>query len=497
MDINVSRRALLGTGVGIGAGLVVGTPAAAATTRPAVAVVGCTVIDATGAPPRHDMTVVARGDRITDLGPARTVRVPGDAAVVDGRRRFVIPGLTDMHVHSSGIDTIDPPLFIANGVTTVREMSGYPTLHEWRQRVADGTLLGPRSVIASPLIDGSPSLWTGLGAPYVEVADAEQARAAVRQVAADGADFVKVYSRLSRESFTAIAQESHRLGLQFAGHCPDDVPVTAAADLGQRSFEHVFTSWYATSRHEDEIRRALSELTVEAGDYNGWLHRVHPLELAAARGYDPRRAARVFARLRARDAHQTPTLVMHRVLDLPGTVDQDDPRLRYIPAEVRAAWDFAMQEIYLDGRTPQEAAGHQELFGHRGRFVGALHRAGVPLLAGTDTGTSYVYPGFSLHDELELLVRAGVPAMRALQAATRDAARFLGLGSGTVRREAPADLVVLDADPLADIRNTRHIHAVVVRGELITAERRDTMLEAVAAAAGTATQVPARIGCRC
>lgn len=362
-----------------------------------------------------------------------------------------------------------------------------------RRRHAARAAVGDRQ----PVIDGSPSLWTGLGAPYVEVADAEQARAAVRQVAADGADFVKVYSRLSRESFTAIAQESHRLGLQFAGHCPDDVPVTAAADLGQRSFEHVFTSWYATSRHEDEIRRALSELTVEAGDYNGWLHRVHPLELAAARGYDPRRAARVFARLRARDAHQTPTLVMHRVLDLPGTVDQDDPRLRYIPAEVRAAWDFAMQEIYLDGRTPQEAAGHQELFGHRGRFVGALHRAGVPLLAGTDTGTSYVYPGFSLHDELELLVRAGVPAMRALQAATRDAARFLGLGSGTVRREAPADLVVLDADPLADIRNTRHIHAVVVRGELITAERRDTMLEAVAAAAGTATQVPARIGCRC
>ena len=496
MDITVSRRAVLGTGAGLGAGLVVGTPAAA-TAPDAVAVVGCTVIDATGGRPRHDMTVLARGDRITALGPSRGVRVPAGAAVVDGRGRYVIPGLMDMHVHSSGIDTLDPPLYVVNGVTTVREMSGYPTLHEWRQRITDGTLLGPRSVIASPLVDGSPSLWTGLGAPYVEVADAAQARAAVRQVAADGADFVKVYSRVSRESFAAIADESHRLGLEFAGHCPDDVPVTAAAELGQRSFEHVFTTWYATSRHEDEIRRALSRLTVEAGDYNGWLHRVHPLEVAAARGYDPRRAERVFARRRAADAHQTPTLVMHRVLDLPGSVDRDDPRLRYIPAEVRAAWDFAMQKIYLDGRTPREQAEHQELFGHRVRFAGALHRAGVPLLAGTDTGTSYVYPGFSLHDELELLVRAGLPPLRALQAATRDPARFLGLGSGTVRQGAAADLVVLDADPLADIRNTRHIHAVVARGQLITAERRDAIFEAVATAAGTAVPMPVRAGCRC
>ncbi|MEU0553802.1 amidohydrolase family protein [Dactylosporangium sp. NPDC006015] len=496
MDFNISRRAVLGTGVGLGAGLVTGTGTAAAT-RGAVAIVGCTVIDATGAPPRHDMTVLARGDRIAALGPARSVRIPGDAAVVDGRRRFVIPGLTDAHVHSSGIDTVDPPLYLVNGVTTVREMSGYPTLHEWRRRVAEGTLLGPRSVIASPLIDGSPSLWTGLGAPYVEVADAAQARAAVRQVAADGADFVKVYSRLSAESFTAIAQEAHRLGLEFAGHCPDAVPVTAASDLGQRSFEHVFTTWYATSGHEDEIRRALSRLVVEAGDYNGWLHRVHPLEVTAARTFDPARAARVFRRLRGNDSHQTPTLVMHRVLDLPGTVDADDPRLRYIPAEVRAGWDFAMQEIYLDGRTPQEAAEHEELFGHRVRFVGALHRAGVPVLAGTDTGTSYVYPGFSLHDELELLVRAGLPPMRALQAATRDPARFLGLGSGTVRQGAAADLVVLDADPLADIRNTRRIHAVVVRGELITPERRDAMLEAVAAAARTVPPGVAVAGCRC
>ncbi|GGM11935.1 amidohydrolase family protein [Dactylosporangium sucinum] len=488
MTHQFSRRGLLGTGIGVGIAAGMGTSARAepAAGGTPIAILDTTVIDGTGAPPQRGMTVVVDGDRIGAVGPARETRVPGDAVIVDGRGRFVIPGLVDMHVHSSGDDAVDPPLYLANGVTTVREMSGHPALHESRRRVEAGTLLGPRSVIASPILDGSPSLWAGRGVPYLDVADAGEARAAVKRAAVGGADFVKVYSRLTTESFAAIADETRRVGLDFAGHCPDDVPAPVASDVGQRSFEHLFTVWHSTCADEDEIRRALRAIRIEPGDHDGWLRAMRPLELRAARTYDERRAAHVFHRLARNDSHLTPTLAMHRVVDLPESVDTDDPRLRYVPAHVRAAWEAGLHGA---GRTPQEAVEHQELFGHRRRFVRAAAAAEVPLLAGTDAGSAYCFPGFSLHDELELLVRAGLSPMRALLAATRDPMLYLGLGSGTIRPGGLPDLVVLDADPLHDIRDTRRVHAVVARGTLIDAARRDALLAAVEQAARSSSAV--------
>ncbi|MET7394466.1 amidohydrolase family protein [Dactylosporangium sp. NPDC005572] len=491
-----SRRGLLGTGLGVGLAAGVGTPARAepAASGTPIAILDTTVIDGTGAPPQRRMTVVVDGGRIAAVGPARETRVPSAAAVIDGRRRFVIPGLVDMHVHSSGDEAIDPPLYVVNGVTTVREMSGHPALHDLRRRVDAGMLPGPRSVIASPVLDGSPSLLAGRGVPYLDVADAGEARAAVKRAAVDGADFVKVYTRLSAESYAAIADETRRVGLDFAGHCPDDVPVTVASDVGQRSFEHLFTVWCSTSADEDSIRRALRAIRIEPGDADGWFRAIHPLELRAARTFDDRRAAHVFHRLARNDSHLTPTLTMHRVVDLPASVDTDDERLRYVPAEVRAAWEAGLAGLAglagpaglgRGGRTAQDA----ELFGHRQRFVRAAAAAEVPLLAGTDTGSAYCFPGFSLHDELELLVRAGLSPMRVLLAATRDPMQYLGLGSGTVRPGGLADLVVLDADPLRDIRNTRRVHAVITRGTLIDAARRDAMLAEVEQAARSSSAV--------
>ncbi|GAB7040197.1 MULTISPECIES: amidohydrolase family protein [Catenuloplanes] len=496
-----SRRRVLGAGMGIGAGITLGgLPAAHASggTGPSVAIVGATVIDGTGARPRRDMTVVVRGGRIADVGAARDVRVPGDAEVVDGRGKFVVPGFIDSHVHGSGQEQIDLPLFLANGVTTVRDMNGQAPLYDWRDRIAAGTLSGPRFRVASSIIDGNPSLLAGLGAPYVEVADAAEARAAVRAAVAGGADFIKVYVRLTPAAYHAIADECRRLGVTFVGHTPDAVPLTEASAAGQRSFEHVYTNWFATSSREAEIRHRLARITVGAGEFNSWFNQTHPLEVLAARSFDPARARTVFARLAADGAHQVPTLTHHRVFDLPESVALHEDRLRYLPAATRAGWQAQLEQVFLAGRTPQDVVEHRELFGARVRWIDAAHRAGVPVLAGTDTGTAYVYPGFSLHDELANLVEASFSPMRALQAATSAPARFLGLHDvGVVRRAAVADLAVLDADPLADIRNTRRVHAVVVRGELISAERRERMLRDVEAAAASGV-LPARLaGCAC
>lgn len=513
MARSASRRSMLAAGA---TGLAAGAFAALIHPRTAaadgksgggdtIALTHVTVIDATGSRPQPNMTVLVRGERIVALGRYGDVPIPRGAQVVNLTGKFLIPGLCDMHVHSAGLEAVDPPLYLANGVTTVREMSGSPLLHEWRDRVEDGTLLGPRSVIASPLVDGSPSLWTGLGAPYIEVGTEAEARQAVRRVKQDGADFVKVYTRLSRANYHAIADEARRQGIPVAGHCPDTVPITEASDAGQRSFEHLFWTWFATSSREAEIRRALADIAIEPGGYNSWFHQITPIEWTAAHSYDARKAATVFGRLAANRSRQVPTLVMHHVLDRPEDVPpaddrlKTDDRLKYVPAPVLEQWQWALEELYKAGRTPQEIEQRRELFGHRLRLVGEMRRAGVPVLAGTDTGTPYCFPGFGLHDELALLVRAGLTPMQALQAATIEPARYLGVHEsvGTVSRHKIADLVVLDANPLDDIRHTQRIHAVLVRGRLITAQHRARMLADVAAAAKATPDFPPTAGCAC
>jgi imidazolonepropionase-like amidohydrolase len=172
--------------------------------------------------------------------------------------------------------------------------------------------------------------------------------------------------------------------------------------------------------------------------------------------------------------------------------------LRYLPDAYRQMWQWELDTLYLAGRTAEETARYRELYTGLLRLVGAMNRSGSVLMAGTDTGTPYVFPGFGLHDELELLVQSGLSTMEALQTATRNPAVFLGRGatSGTVKVGNVADLVVLDGDPLADIRHTRRVHAVVVRGELISAERRTRMLADVEAAARASTARPA-VACAC
>jgi imidazolonepropionase-like amidohydrolase len=504
MSREFSRRSLLVTGLTVGAAgalpgrAVAGGPAGAGT-RGRTAIVNVTVIDGTGAAPRPGQTVVVLGDRIVGIGRQRDVPVPTGASIVDGHGKFLIPGLHDMHVHSDDLPDIFPPLFLANGVTTTREMSGAPFLHERRRQIEAGDILGPRMVIASPMIDGTPSLWSAFpGAPFVEVSGETQARDAVRQAARDGADFIKVYSRLSPSDFHAVADEAHRLGLPFAGHCPDGVPLGEASDAGQRSVEHLFWTWYSTSRREAEVRRALAALDLPTGDYNAWFHQILPIEWTAAQSFDPVKAAALFARLNRNGTRQVPTLTVHKVLSRPDLFSPTDPRMRYLPDAYRQMWQWELDTLYLAGRTAEETARYRELFTGLMRLVGAMNRSGSVLMAGTYTGTPYVFPGFGLHDELELMVQSGLSSMEALQTATRNPAVFLGRGatSGTVKVGNVADLVVLDGDPLADIRNTRRVHAVVVRGELISAERRTRMLADVEAAARASTARPA-VACAC
>lgn len=491
--MNSSRRQFLartaaGAAVLAGGTFATTTPVAALAAvkplgrTPITALTGVTVIDvATGRRDRHQ-TVLISDDRIIGVG---RIPVPRGAVEIALTGKFVIPGLADMHVHSLGDERVSPPLYLANGLTTVREMAGTnPMLYDWRDRIAAGSLLGPRMIVASNIIDGDPTLWDPNLIQVIVVDDEQAARAAVRRVKAEGADFVKVYSRLSPAAWRGVIAEARKVGLTVHGHGPDEVTSKEVSNAGQRSIEHIHSLGLAVSTRQAEVRRMLLAIKVANGDYNSWFRQLHPIEWIAANTYSRARAADVFGTLRRNNTRVTPTLTMHNVLDQIDYTQLDPTLKKYLSEDSIGTYDYVIQNLYAANRTAEEISHQRQMWAWRQRFVRELIEHDVPILAGTDTGTPYSVPGFALHDELEHLAGAGATPREALHAATVEPAKFLGLSAdlGSVEPRKIADLVVLDADPLTDIRNTRRIHTVVTRGRVISPSQRRQMLAEVEAA---------------
>jgi len=417
-----------------------------------------TIIDVTGTAPKHDTTVVITGDRISAIG--NNVSLPPDAQLVDATGKFLIPGLWDMHVHWYARDTFT--LFIANGVTSVRQMFGNSDLLRWREQIAKGSLLGPRMVVASPIIDGPEPIWPN----SIAVRNEDEGRKAVKRVKQWGADFVKVYALLPRDAYFGIADEAKQQGITFVGHVPNAVSPLEASDAGQKSIEHLTGILIACSDKETELRAKLVK-----ADSPEARSRV---QATALETYDEKKAADLLARFAKNQTWQCPTLTVLRSNAYLGDEHfRSDVRLRYIPRLLQQRWGFR-----IVNRSGGDNAVAKQVLRKQLEIVGAMQKAGVPILAGTDTGNPFCFPGFSLHDELALLVIAGLTPVEALRSATLNPAKFFGLDQslGTIEQGKIADLVLLDANPLLDIRNTQRINAVVSNGRLFDRRSLDKML---------------------
>lgn len=446
-----------------------------------------TVIDATGKPAQPGMTVVIEQDRIVLIGPSRKVKAPKGSQIVDGRGKFLIPGLWDMHVHGYSLepgttsegDTWMYPLLLANGVVGVRAMWGPENASAWRVQHAKYDKPSPNVYLASPIIDGPNPTWPG----SVSVADAAQARAAVDRYQANGADFIKVYDGVPRDAYLAIVDEAHKLGISFAGHVPDAIKVEEVSDAGQKSMEHLQGVALGASSEEETL---FAGKYVQPGD-------LVRRDLRAEATYDESRAAALFARFVKNGTWQCPTLVVNRSYEhFDDGIFMHKEWLKYIPSDMRDFWK-KMSEDNTKQRSAQTWDESHREFPEELKLVGRMYRAGVAILAGTDTYNPYVYPGFSLHEELSLLVEAGLPPMAALQAATIGPARFMGQAErrGTIEVGKVADLVLLDRDPLADIHNSTTIRAVILGGKLMPRASLDAMLaEAEATAAKPSSNPP-------
>jgi imidazolonepropionase-like amidohydrolase len=454
-------------------------------TQKPLALAHVTVIDCTGAKPKSDQTVVIAGSHIAAIGKSGRVKAPADAQVVDATGKYLIPGLWDMHVHGTSVPHF-AELFIANGVTGVRNMfTPIPSIKPVRDAIREGRRIGPRIVAAGRIVDGPKPVWSG----SIAVHDAAEGREAVRTVQREGSDFVKVYSLLPRDAYFAIADEAKKQGLPFAGHVPESVSAVEASDAGQKSIEHLTGVLVACSDQEAQLRKMMMEAIGIQDAAASRLARERA-EVKALETYSDRKARRLFDRFKKNHTWQCPTLTVLRSMALLNDPEfRMDPRLKYLPSEIQGRWN-PENDFRLKARTPQDWNNARKSYERKLQIVGEMRRAGVALLAGTDTLNPYCFPGFSLHDELALMVRAGLTPMEALQAATRNAARFLGREKelGTVQNGKLADLVLLDADPLEDIHNTAKISAVVANGRLLDRASLDQMLADAEAAAKLKTQ---------
>lgn len=456
-------------------------------TRP-LALTNVNVISTLDGKIERNATILIEGNRIRRvIRDADARSLPKGVRVVSFANKYVIPGLWDMHVHSM-LNDQDPdwfhPLLLINGVTGIRDMGSLVPLARIlrvRAEIDAGNRLGPRILVAGPLIDGFNTAWAApSGAPT-----SEEAARAVRLLVEQGADFIKVFPLIGQDAYQAIVAEANRLRVPVAGQVPEPVTAAEASNAGQRSIDHLDHIILGCSDAEADIVQikadVLKRLRMQPGRES--LAQLLPTAEETAltlETMNPDRCTNLLALLAQNGTAVVPTLLVSR-LYRPAARRMDDPRLNSLPRTVREAWLAMNIMIELGAEDPSQLVTIEYL---SRRLVRPLAEAGVPILAGTHAAaiTPFIFPGSSLHDELAALVNAGLSPLEALQSATIAPARFANQESdlGTVAAGKLADLVVLDANPLDHISNTRRTHAVVVNGRLLERPDLDALARGVA-----------------
>jgi len=410
-----------------------------------------------------DQTVVVRGERIAEIGPAAAIRAPANAVRVDGRGKYLIPGLGEMHAHvpvpqaeqqlGAGYAERVVFLFLANGVTTIRGMQGHPAHLVLRERLRRHELLGPRLYTAGPGFSGT-------SAP-----DPATARRMVLEQKAAGYDFLKIFPGLSRETFDVVVRTADSVGIRFAGHVP------AAVGL-----DRALAARYASIDHLDGYVERLAGWSPDAGPegFFGFL---------LADRVDTTLIAELARRTREAGVWNVPTQAL-----MDGFVSEEDPAvlgrrpaMRYLPPSLVTQWVQAKRTALAE--PTYNTARAQRFIALRGRLIKALHDAGALLMLGSDAPQVMNVPGFSVHRELQTYVAAGLTPFDALATGTRNVAAYFATTDsiGTVERGKIADLVLLDGNPLADITNTTRISGVMARGVWVSRADIDRRLAAIAA----------------
>ncbi len=410
----------------------------------------------------ENQTVVVRDGRIVEVGPAAKAKVPPGATLVEGRGKFLMPGLADMHAHlfpgdgtANDLAAQQLILYLANGVTTVRNMIGAPAHVVLRERIREGKLLGPTLYTAGPPLTGNVAVSPEVAARMVE----SQKQA--------GYDLLKVHEGLKPEVYESIVAAARKAGIPFAGHVTATVGLKRALAARQATVEHLDGYLQALVPEDSPVPPPPSQVVL-----GPVLDRVDESRLPA-----------LAKATRDAGVYNTPTLALFKIV-----VSADEPsefakwpELRYVPAKMREGFMKQKGGIRMEEVPEAERRRYVELRNH---VVKALYDAGAKLLVGPDSPQLFLVPGFATHREMEAMAEAGLTPFAVLQAATRNAAEYLGTSNevGTVEAGKRADLLLLDANPLQAVADTRRVAGVMVRGRWLPRAELDGMLEEIAAA---------------
>ncbi|WP_028595296.1 amidohydrolase family protein [Paenibacillus assamensis] len=430
-----------------------------------------TVVDVKTGKLTPKQSIVITGNKITRIDDSLDIDVPENARVIKASGKYVIPGLWDMHVHMEHFMDSAVPLLLANGVTGVREMGTSLNHVKLTQNMHNKGTLMPRIVYSGKVLN----TFSNEHAPghHFNLKTEAETREAVQLLKQYKVDHVKIYSNMPEKLYAAALDEAKKQQLPAAGHLPLTIRADKASNDGMKSFEHLHGMHIATASQQSRI---FDQFIKEAA--TGLLDKDHlryyDYEIKAAAYYSARDSQKLYDIFKQNETYQVPTLVTMKSVNKP-TPDQ---RIKYVAPSIQKQWLTGMERTQSNKR---EVKLLNQMVKINSDLIRKMNQAGVPIMAGSDA--TYMMPnlyyGFSLHEELQLLVEAGLSPLQALQSATINPARYLDNeeNQGTVEEGKLAELVILDANPLTDIRNTTRIHAVVMNGHLIDQNKIKSMIK--------------------
>lgn len=418
-----------------------------------------------------DSLIIVEGNRLKQVGKESEVAVLREAQVIDAHGKWIIPGLMDMHAHISETPNIPLDLYLVNGVTTIRDPAGNLTpLRLARQDIESGKRTGPRLFFSGYVLDGNPPLWPD----FSVMADTpERAESAVNFLIDQGVDLIKVYNSITEPALVAIVRTAHARGIPVTGHVPRSMTMTRAVELGMDGLEHI----RVTGRELLPLEEA------DKIDFLPFVER--EARLWQKFDLDSPKMKALVSLLADKKVFLDPTLTVDEVSSFALYEEQaQDPNNRFLPRKSFTDEVETAPDVFRLPPELKDAAA--EGFRKRLQFIGMCSRAGVQIIAGTDgVGEGKLLPGFGLQYELQLLSQAGLTPIQVIQAATINAARALKKDGelGSIEAGKLADLVILSADPLVDIRNASKIDAVMIGGRLLDRKALDALLAQAEAAA--------------
>jgi imidazolonepropionase-like amidohydrolase len=419
-----------------------------------------------------NQTVVVKDGVIVEMNDAKRVAIPEGALRIDGRGKYLIPGLIDMHTHLFSDDDFPDSLagdelavMLANGVTTIRLMIGTPEHLVLREKVSKGEMLGPMLYVASPQ-------FTGRSFPNARVVTTpEEAGRAVRECKALGYDFIKLTYPITRPVYDAVVEAAREIGIRVIGHVDLPVGVARALEAGQQ-IEHLDAYLEAVLKDDSPIKTSVSNVGLFRKE--NWESLDH---------IDERKVRQIAWATAKAGVYSTPTLTFFKITFGTGTTDEEiraRPDYRFYTKKMRDTWHAALKRIWAN---PPSEARRREYVRVRNQLVKEIHEAGGKIMAGSDSPEAFLLYGWSLHRELRSLVEAGLSPYAALEAATRTPAEYLKALDriGTIARGKRADLVLLEANPLDSIANTERRAGVMAQGRWLPESELRSMLDAIAA----------------